>query len=174
MDRVAVKRSQVYKALDDVERLNRQGGLLVGQIMTVVPSCIAPETSVLELIKLFRTKRFRHLLVTNSAEELVGVLSDRDVIRCLGPEERPDRERLGQITAADIMSTDLVTISPSTPVERALVLMIDEGISCLPVQAGGSLVGIVTNTDLHVSLQLLLETLRQAPVEESVAGPGCN
>ena len=52
---------------------------------------------------------------------------------------------------------------------HAVLVMIDQGISCLPVLVDGTLVGIVTNTDLHVLLQLLLQTAFHSPLEEPVA-----
>ncbi len=167
MDRVDLKRAQISEALGDVWSWGCEDRLLIGRVMTTAPSCIPPETTALELIGLFHAKRFRHLLVTDQQNRLVGIISDRDVIRCLGPEKTPKRSSLAQITAAEIMSTDLVTVRPDTPLNRAAALMIDEGISCLPVLADGVLVGIVTNTDLHVVLQILLETIRQSFSEES-------
>lgn len=169
MDRLDLKRLQVLEALGDSEGLDRQGGLVAGRMMTLAPSCIPPETTALELIKLFHRKQFRHLLVTGEEDRLIGVISDRDVIGCLGPAPLPERSALTGITAAEIMSTDLVTVGPDTPLERAVRLMIDQGISCLPVLTGGKLVGILTNTDLHLVLQVLLETVRQSSLEESIA-----
>jgi predicted transcriptional regulator len=67
------------------------------------------------------------------------------------------------------MSTDLVTVRPHTSLARAAVLMVDEGINCLPVLADNMAVGIITNTDLHVVLQILLETAGRSSSAESVA-----
>ena len=159
MDRAEAKRTQVREAMDDAAKLREQGGLLVGQVMTARPSCISPETTALELIKLFHAKQFRHLLVVDEEHCLIGVISDRDVIRCLGPNKRPDPAALSGISAREIMSTDLLTVTPGTLIQRAVTLMIDHGISCLPVQVDSTLVGIVTNTDLNVILQTLLRAL---------------
>ena len=60
------------------------------------------------------------------------------------------------------MSTDLLTVGPNTPLAEAVDVMIEHGISCLPVLAGDDLVGILTNTDLHVLLHLLLQSLGQS------------
>lgn len=169
MDRTDVKRRQVLEVLGDPRRMSSSSGLTVAAVMTAAPTCICPNTTALEMVELFHDKQFRHPLVTDAAGRLVGVLSDRDVLRCLGPQRHPDRSVLEGITAEQIMSTDLVTIGPSTTLERAVALMIDQGISCLPVLAEGALVGIVTNTDLHVVLQLLLQTLRQSSSEESLS-----
>jgi len=175
MDHVATKRRQVVDALEDLERISQQGGLLVGQVMTGRPSCITPGTPAVDLIRLFHTKQFRHLLVVDDENMLVGVVSDRDVLRCLGPEKTPAPSVLDGITAGDLMSTDLVTATPGTSLDRAVDLMLDHGISCLPVQIDSTLVGILTNTDLNVVLQAMLQTIRWSSPAESVkpafAGP---
>jgi acetoin utilization protein AcuB len=169
MDRLDSKRAEVREILRDTERLGQQKGLVVGQVMTPSPSCITPETNALELVRLFHAKQFRHLLVEDEEGHLVGVISDRDVIRCLGPDHSPQRATLARITAAEIMSTDLVTANLEMPLEEAVARMLEEGISCLPVVSGQRLVGILTNTDLHVVLQLLLRMARSSNWEESVA-----
>jgi acetoin utilization protein AcuB len=169
MQRHDTKRRQVLGALAGSGRLGGPGRLTAEAAMTAAPSCIPPETTALELVRLFHEKQFRHLLVSEDGMHVAGVISDRDVIRCLGPERRPDREALGRITAADVMSTDLVTIEPGALLDRAATLMLDYGISCLPVVADGVLVGILTNTDLHVVLQILVQTLRESSPEDSVA-----
>jgi CBS domain-containing membrane protein len=86
------------------------------------------------------------------------VVSDRDVLRCLGPDRSPQRDALATITAAKIMSTDVLTIGPEASLLTAVDRLMEHGINCLPVTAGEVLVGIVTNTDLHVVLQTLLDS----------------
>lgn len=171
MDRLDVKRMQVLDALASPDA---REGLRVGHVMTATPDCIATDTSVLELIKLFHSKRFRHLLVTDGEDHVIGVISDRDVLRCLGPDRDSDSSALVGVTAAAIMSTDVVFAAPDMPLARAVTLMIDQGISCLPVLAEGALIGIVTNTDLHVVLQILLEPLRTTLPAESDVLAGSN
>jgi len=164
-----VKRRQVLGVLARAAESGGPGWLSVGEVMTPAPSCIPPETTALELVRLFHEKQFRHLLVSEDGVHVAGVISDRDVIRCLGPERRPDRGALAKITAAEVMSTDLVTVAPGAPLDRAATLMLDYGISCLPVVSDGVLLGILTNTDLHVVLQLLVQALRKSSSGESVS-----
>ena len=171
MDRISAKQTQIRAALQDNQR---QGGLLARDVMTVGPSCIGPDATALELIELFYAKQFRHLLVSCPEEGLVGVISDRDVLRCLGPAKSPDKSRLARIEASEIMSRDLITIGPNTPLERAVRMMVDQGISCLPVLVEDTPVGILTNTDLQITLQTLLQALQQESSEESVADPVSN
>ena len=154
MDRINVKRKQLRETLSG----DRGGGFCVAHVMTAEPTHVSPDSSVLELVELFHTKQFRHVLVVDHAGRLVGVVSDRDVLRCFGYREAPDRSELAGIVVSELMSKDLLTVGPETPVEQAVALMMDEGISALPVLNGPELVGILTNTDLHVVLQVLLQS----------------
>lgn len=176
IERMAAKRLQLLTELSDTARTDRQQGLQVEQVMTSVPQCIASDTTAYELVKLFHDKGFRHLLVTSDDGRLVGVVSDRDVLRCIGgPGKAPRREALEAITVAELMSTDLITITPEMPMQQAVALMLEQGISCLPVLEDGVLRGIVTNTDLLMLLEILMQTLRRYSLEEllveTVASP---
>jgi CBS domain-containing protein len=55
---------------------------------------------------------------------------------------------MAQLTARDIMTTDVVTVSPGLPVKDAARLMVDRRLGALPVVEDGRLVGIVTEGDL--------------------------
>lgn len=162
MNRIDRKRRQLAKVCEDL-RQRRGGSVSVRSVMTVSPTCISPETTLLELVKLFHAKEFRHPLVTDADGELVGVVSDRDVIRCFGPGRYPDQQVLESVTAAEIMSRDLVTISADAPLEQAIELICGYGINCLPVVEGTKLLGILTSTDLYVVLEMLLQTFHQSP-----------
>lgn len=161
MDRLDRKRRQLNTLLNQIVINGSAREVAVGDVMTANPSCISPEATLLELVKLFHAKEFRHPLVTDADGNLVGVVSDRDVIRCFGPGRYPAEDILKGITAADIMSTDLVTISPEAPLEQAIELLCGYGINCLPVVSNAKLVGILTSTDLYVVLEMLLKTLHQ-------------
>lgn len=162
MDRLQIKRAQIAHALADrpLEELT------VCDVMTMAPRTVRGETSVLDLVRLLKTNGFRHLLVNDMADNLVGVLSDRDVIRCFGPNKYPDENKLARITAADIMSSDLITTGPQEPIQGGLAIMVAHGISCLPVVVGPKAVGILTNTDMHLLLEQILKLGRGA-----VSGP---
>ena len=96
---------------------------------------------------------FHHVLVTD-AGRIVGVISDRDVLRSLSP--RALKERLS--TAADvatlnkrahqIMSRTLVSVHPSSTLPEAAALMLEHHINCLPVIDEGRCLGVLTAADL--------------------------
>lgn len=169
MNELLGKRAQIKAALQVVPACQFEQEPKVEQVMTPSPTCIGPDVNVLELVRMINRKGFRHLLVTDDDGRLKGVVSDRDVVRCFGPTKYPDEEVLCTIFSKDIMSTDLITVSPGALLEAAVALMVDHGISCLPVVDNGRLVGIITNTDLDFVLQFLLQTMRQSRLSQPVS-----
>jgi acetoin utilization protein AcuB len=135
---------------------------MVRDVMTPAPNCITSSTSVLDVVRMFHAKEFRHLLVTDSRGRLLGLVSDRDVLRIIGPDRQLDQDRLAEIPTLDIMSTDLITMTPDTSLSQATSEMLGNGISCLPVLADEKLVGILTGTDLQAVLEVLLEASQTA------------
>ena len=165
MDRLTAKRAQVALAVHELASGCGIEAMRVGQVMTPAPTCIPQEASALDLVRMFHTKEFRHLLVTDRSGKLTGVVSDRDVLRCFGPGRTPRKEILSAIPASQIMSTDVITIGPDYALPLAVKLLVEHGIGCLPVVAGDVVVGIITNTDLHVVLEGLLDARLPEPVE---------
>ncbi len=162
MNRLDVKRIQIREAVRRLGGCPAQGRLKVRDVMTPAPTCIASTTSVLDVVRMFHAKEFRHLLVTDPRGRLLGLVSDRDVLRCFGPGRYPDQEKLAGIAAIDIMSSDLITVSPETSLATAASDLLGHGISSLPVLADEKLVGILTNTDLETVLEVLLQTAKDA------------
>lgn len=80
----------------------------------------------------------------------VGVITDRDVVV---EAVVPALERIGQLTAGDLLTRDVVTVNAAYNVDRALELMSEAGVRRAPVVDGaGALVGIVTVDDLIETL----------------------
>jgi CBS domain-containing protein len=66
-----------------------------------------------------------------------------------------DLPEVGAMRAQDIMTTDVVTVSPETGVRDVAKLMIDRRISGVPVvDSDGHIVGVVTERDLYRRTQL--------------------
>ncbi len=76
--------------------------------------------------------------------ELVGIFSERDIMRRVVTEARdPHVTRI-----ADVMSTDLRTVTPGSTSEEAMCLMQTHGVRHLPVCEGRVLVGFLSLRDL--------------------------
>jgi acetoin utilization protein AcuB len=86
----------------------------------------------------------RHLPVV-SGDQVLGVVSERDLLRCYADRGRAvaAREKVGAI-----MHSPAVTVGPDTDLVAAIRLVTGRKIGCLPVIEGGGLLGIVTRSDL--------------------------
>ncbi len=83
--------------------------------------------------------QFRRLPVEENGK-LVGIVTDRDIRRHVGTEDRT------RVNVA--MSAPLSTVSPGTTVEEAARVMLSNKIGGLPVVEDGKLVGIITTSDV--------------------------
>jgi acetoin utilization protein AcuB len=125
-------------------------------------------------------KRFniRHLPVVKG-DRVVGIVSDRDVKRAApSPFDYPTAEEFRAFTSAvtvkEIMTKEVVTVAPLTPIEEAAGLMNQKRIGALPVVQEGRLVGMLTETDvLGVMTEMMGATQTASRVEiEIPASPG--
>jgi len=106
---------------------------------------------------ILRNVDFHHLLVMQG-RKLVGILSDRDFLKAVGPHLSAEPEPPGGRSFLDqrvhmFMTRDPITVERETSIKTAARLMLEHGISCLPVlSADGRVEGIVTMKDLLKSL----------------------
>ncbi len=96
--------------------------------------------------------RIRHLVVLDEEGEVAGVVSQRDLfrgalVRAMGYGSVAQKRMMDTIVVKEVMSTDLLTTTPDTPVSEAARLMAERKLGCLPVIEGGKLAGIVTEGD---------------------------
>lgn len=100
-----------------------------------------------------RNERIRHLPVLDDAGRLVGILSQRDLffnalVRALGHGTVARDRALGSILVKEVMTEDVVTTTPETPITAAAQMMVDRKIGCLPVVEGNAVVGILSESDI--------------------------
>jgi len=119
--------------------------MLVVERMTPNPITINQDATVRQALEIIEGRNLRHLPVLDDEENLVGIVSEKDLLRA--ESDSPIKE---------VMSRDVVTITEYTALEEAARIMADHKISGLPVMRGGRLVGIITETDLFkIFLELL-------------------
>jgi acetoin utilization protein AcuB len=140
--------------------------MIVAELMTQAPSTVAPRDTLEQAKAKMEAGRFRQLPVVNK-DGLVGMVTDRDM-----------RQHGGQLshTRVDaVMTTQVYSVRPSTPVEEAAELLIANKIGSLPViEDDGRLVGIITATDMLRALTAVLGTTSDgsARIDLDVRGSG--
>jgi CBS domain-containing protein len=111
------------------------------------------ETDTLSRAELeMRLAEIRHLPVVDAKNHLVGVVSDRDVLRSRG------RDGEDTLRVAEVMTRGVRTATPRTLAHDAARTMLEHRIGCLPVIGDGEqLVGIITETDFLLVAERALE-----------------
>lgn len=128
----------------------RHQNLTVADLMTTAVVTVKASQTLEEASATMHAGVFRHLPVVDARGKLVGILSDRDLLRAQG---RPK----GTIIA-EVMTRDLISVTADTPAHVAARAMLDDKIGSVPVLGeDGHLVGLLTETDfLEVARRALL------------------
>ena len=133
----------------------------VGQFMATDLFTLRPGDIVDLAANVMDWERIRHIPVESDDGRLVGLLSDRVLLRLLagGYGKRGGKPVLIQ----DVMKADPVTVQPGTTTLEAIQVMRENKVGCLPVVDKGRLVGLITERDLiDVAAELLESHLRDA------------
>lgn len=119
------------------------------------------EDELIELVAFVMDKyRIRHVLVEDMSHRLTGLVSYRALLRILakGSGHLPELN----MPVKDIMTRDLVTITPETTTHEAIGIMRRKRLPILPVLKDDRLVGVVAESDfMPIASQLLEEKLRE-------------
>ncbi len=126
--------------------------LRVRDLMTENVLSVRPGDTVDRIYDAMAERGIRHLTVIDADGDLVGVVSHRDLLRH-ALIERPDlplfvqRALLRRTKVEDIMTSEVETAEPDTPLAEAALIMFDNKLGCLPVVEGCRVVGILTESD---------------------------
>jgi len=104
---------------------------------------IGPEASLNDAARLLAERRIGCLPVVEG-EKVVGIFSERDLVRSIGNGGAAVLDR----AVGDLMTSPAVTITPDVAVISALSLMTQRRIRHLPVIEGGRMIGFVSIGDL--------------------------
>jgi len=134
----------------------RNEKLIAADLMTRQVVTLSPHHSFADSVSLMAQHSFRHFLVVE-AGRLVGVVSDRDILRVL-----PRATKWQRISVSQFMSTDVVSVKPDTEISLVVGKMLSKRINCLPViDDNNNVCGIITSTDLLKAYRSMQETLEK-------------
>lgn len=126
--------------------------MLVRDWMTADPATVEPRTPVMEADQILREGGFRRLPVLSNGK-LVGIVTERD-LKAAAPSKATSLSvyelnyLISRLLVRDIMVSPVRTIEADETVEQAALLMEELKVSGLPVLEKGSLVGILTVSDV--------------------------
>jgi acetoin utilization protein AcuB len=111
--------------------------MAITSIMSTRVVSVHMDDSLQSLRELFSATGFHHLVVVHD-NKLQGIISDRDLLKASSPfldtiSERARDRALLERKAHQIMTRDVITLSPTDSIYRAIELFNDNKISCLPV-----------------------------------------
>ena len=124
----------------------------VRDLMTQNPT-ILDRNETLDLAEsIMNLGRIRHMPVVEDGK-VIGIISQRDLFRsalvtALGFGQKTTSTLIKTIKIKEVMTSNVITISPDASIKDAARQMIDKKIGCLPVVEGDRLVGILTETDM--------------------------
>jgi len=119
---------------------------------------VRPEHSVADAAALLTAKRVGVVVVSDTANHLIGVLSERDIVHSLSQYGKGALE----MPVSNIMTSPVLTCAPTDTAKAVLQVMTERRIRHLPVVSEGRLLGIVSIGDA------VNHRLREAQLEVGV------
>jgi CBS domain-containing protein len=129
--------------------------LSVNDIMTRWVATAAPERSIRDVATIMAKAHTGSLIVIVRGKP-AGIVTEGDISRAISAGSNPD-----ETPVRKIMSKKLVTVASDKRVEEAAKLMAEKHIKKLPVLEDGSLVGIITQTDIVASTFDFVTSLKE-------------
>jgi CBS domain-containing protein len=129
-------------------------GIPVGYHMTREVVTAEPGLSIREAASRMISRGVRRLPVIGDNRELVGIVTSVDILRYFGTSKMFEYMASGRAEEAmgvgveEIMTKEVLTVSPQTDMGEAASLMVRRGCGGLPVLEEGALVGIITEHDM--------------------------
>src|SRR3989344_9012601 len=139
--------------------------MTVGDVMTTHVLTVQEDASYHDVVNILLQKKITGIPVVDSQGRLCGIISEKDLFHSLfpSPEEfygdmafyknyeniEHDASKISDMCAGDIMTKEVVTVSPQHHVLVACSLIAVHHVRRLPVVDEEKLVGIVTTNNLY-------------------------
>ena len=134
-----------------VQAVEKVKSMKVADVMKPTLDFIDGRATVSEAVRLMRKLRESYLLVNRrDHDDAWGIVVRKDVVnKVIDPGKDPDNVRV-----FEIMTRPLIMVSPGLALKYCARLMHQAGIRRAPVFDGKNIVGIITNTDIFLALDV--------------------
>ncbi|MGV3464772.1 MAG: acetoin utilization AcuB family protein [Heyndrickxia sp.] len=129
--------------------------MIVEEIMKTEITTLTPNDSLESAILLMGQKKIRHIPIINDKNELVGLITERDIKNASPPLQQSKIGITSDVSIKEYMITNIITGHPLDFVEEVAAIFYEHKIGCMPILRQQKLVGIITSTDLlHTLVEL--------------------
>lgn len=143
--------------------------------MTPNPITISPDVSIAEAMDWMKRENVRRFPVVDKDKKLIGIVTYTDLLYA-APSSATSLSMweisylLAQVKVKEVMTRDVITTTEDAILEDAARLMVDHKVGSLPVQRNGTLVGIITESDIF---RIFLEMMgaREKGIRLSILAP---
>lgn len=134
----------------------------VREVMKEDVKTINENATVKEAAQEMKTNKIGGLLVMDSNEDVIGIITERDILEKVAVEDILSKD----VKIKQIMTKKVITIDPDAFIEDAADLMNKNKIKKLPVLWQNKVVGIITATELIAAENTIIEKLSNIfPIE---------
>jgi len=144
--------------------MERQAVPVIADFMTPAPHVVSPDAPLPQAQALMLEHGFHHVPVMRG-DELVGILSDRDIalVQCVS------RRGADEFFVADVVMRNPYVVAPDAPLTKVAREMVDRRIGSAVVVDGKRVAGVFTVTD---ALEALVEVLEGTYIARASARRG--
>ena len=121
--------------------------IFVGRIMSSPITMVPPETTVREAARLMRDNDIGSVIVADDDDELVGILTSTDFVDAVA-----DERSMAETPVTEFMTEDVITTTANEEIRDIADLLVEHGFHHVPVVEEGTVIGIVTTSDLTAYL----------------------
>ena len=140
--------------IEQLAELRIQPKLTVRDVMLPAGDAVTPDTPLRDAVELMIGRRLRALPVLGEKREVLGVVTERDLMRALLPQipragdetQPPDTGE--SLRVRDAMSRSVLCVSEEMSLEEAVNMMINKDVEHFPVVAAGKLTGVLARGDI--------------------------
>ena len=99
---------------------------------------------LVDVVAMFVGQRIGSVVVVNDHGEVIGIVAPNDVLKAI----RHHPEYLTTITVSDVMTRDIIVVTPEDDIDQLMTIMTENRIRHLPVVDRGGLTGLVSIGDV--------------------------
>lgn len=122
--------------------------VLAEHIMTSPVRSVSFSQSIESVRNYLKETGLKHLPVVDGNDLLVGLLSERDLLRGYREDSAVQKPLPSSTPVLDLMQTGIITATQDTELRDIAQAMVNDGVRCIPIVNGDQILGIITATDV--------------------------